>query len=261
MSIRSHSLLLSIFVVACGDGATMGSDASTWRDSALGDGGGLLDSGAGSLDAGAAPSDAGPSAYCQYEACDPRYPDGCGEGSCVLWAASSTCEATPGSLSTGMVCETVMDCAPGLSCFLTAEGGVCGRICCPGDPSACIDWALCAGSGVLVDGTRTSWGRCAPPRTCDVLSPQGACEEREGCYIVDEDGTTQCRVAGIGGPGDACAVQEDCQSGFFCGFTGRCVRICRLGADDCPSDEGHCVAQAHSPAGTGFCTLDPASAR
>jgi hypothetical protein len=124
--------------------------------------------------------------------------------------------------------------------------------------------AFCAGSGVLVDGSETSWGRCLPPRSCDVLHPERSCVAREGCYIVGADGSTECRVAGEGGAGAVCSEQEDCQSGFFCGGIGdnrRCVRICRIGSDDCPSEEGRCIAQAHSPDGTGFCTLDAMTAR
>jgi hypothetical protein len=153
-----------------------------------------------------------------------------------------------------------MDCMPGLACFATdtAGVGVCGRVCCPGDATGCVGDLFCAGSGILIDATQTSWGRCLPSRSCDVLDPQAVCEEREGCYVIDTQGNTECRVAGLGGAGDPCYEQQDCQSGFFCGGIGalrQCVRICAIGGIDCPIDEGVCVAQAHSPAGSGFCVL------
>lgn len=256
-------LIAMLVALGCDGGMSSTPDSSVLRDAAFVDASGLLDSGA-PRDAGPTVSDAGVSYFCQYEVCDPRYPDGCPDGSCVLVGESSSCEAAPGSHTLGMSCGSVMDCAPGLACFLSAEGGVCGRICCPNDVTACADGMLCAGSGVLVDGTETGWGQCLPARACDVLHPQEACETREGCYIVGADGSTECRVAGTGGPGAYCAAQEECQSGFFCGGIGdnrHCVRICQLGADDCPPEEGRCVAQAHSPAGTGFCTLDALTAR
>ncbi len=262
MSMRLVISLAVLVVAGCDSPPPAGPDAMVVRDAALADGSGLLDAGARS-DAAPPTPDAGAS-LCRFDVCDPRSPDGCDEGSCVLWGASSSCEEMPGRYSAGTPCTTPMDCAPGLACFLTEEGGVCGRVCCPGEEVACTGDAVCGGSGVLVDGTESSWGRCLPPRSCDVLDPSEDCEPREGCFIVDADGTTQCRVAGAGGPGDACADQEDCQSGFFCGGIGnarRCVRICRIGADECPAEEGRCQAQAHSPPGTGFCTLDAATAR
>jgi hypothetical protein len=41
----------------------------------------------------------------------------------------------------------------------------------------------------------------------------------------------------------------------------RCVRICRLEGSECPTAEGRCVAQRHSPEGTGFCTVDTLTGR
>lgn len=238
-------------------------DAARERDAALLDASGVLDSGIPARDGSAA--DAGPPSWqCPTAVCDPRSPDGCGDGACVLWGEASSCELEAGSYSAGARCASVMDCAPGLACFATREGyGVCGRICCPSDPAACTDDAVCGGSGMLIDGSAVPWGRCLPPRTCSLLRPDASCEPREGCYLLDLDGTTECRVAGTGGAGDACRVQEDCQAGFFCGgITSRqCVRICRLGGDDCPTEEGRCVAQAHSPEGTGFCTNDTTTSR
>jgi hypothetical protein len=111
-----------------------------------------------------------------------------------------------------------------------------------------------------VNGTRVSWGECGPPRPCDLFAPEDACAPREGCYLVDLEGRTECRVAGVAGPGEACDAQEDCRGGFFCAGLGEraCLRVCRIDADDCPAGEGRCIAQAHSPEGTGFCTEDAA---
>jgi hypothetical protein len=266
----SASVALGLLVVMTGcDGrAPTLPDAQLERDAALVDGGGLLDSGPiVARDASADAGDGGWSWVCPAEVCDPRSPDGCGEGVCVLWSEGASCEVVTGAMSAGAPCATVSDCAPGLACFLGRDGyGVCGRVCCPSDELACTDGAVCGGSGLLVDGTSVPWGQCLPPRRCSVLRPEETCEPREGCYLLDLAGTTECRVAGSGGPGDACRMQEDCQAGFFCGgiagvSTRQCVRICRLGGEACPADEGRCVAQAHSPEGTGFCTLDVGSSR
>ncbi len=254
----SASLTLLVLLAGCDPGHG-GPDGSVTRDAELADGA-PFDAGA-LTDAGTALRDGSwPWATCPPTVpCDPRSADGCGAESCVLWSASSSCEPTTGALGPGVSCDSVMGCAPGLACFRTREGtGVCGRICCAADEAGCTAGLSCGGSGVLVDGTATEWGRCLPLRSCDVLDPSTSCETREGCYIVDALGNTQCRLAGTGDAGDPCVEQEDCQSGFFCGgvaTTRRCVRICRIGAEDCDSGE-RCVAQAHSPAGTGFCTAE-----
>jgi hypothetical protein len=256
---------LALLLVACDGGGSPGPDAEVPRDAALLDGGGLLDSGLSPSDAAVDAGDAAAPWACPAEVCDPRFPDGCGEDVCVLWGEGASCEVGAGSVSMGAGCETASDCAPGLACFRGRDGlGACGRICCPGDPLACADGSVCGGSGMLVDGTSVPWGQCLPPRRCSVLRPEETCEPREGCYLLDLEGTTECRVAGAGGTGDACMAQEDCQAGFFCGgITGarQCVRICRLGGEECPLEEGRCVAQAHSPEGTGFCTLDVTGSR
>lgn len=249
-------------MTGCHAATVPGPDAAPQRDAELADGGGVLDGGSvPSLDASADAGDGGSAWTCPVEVCDPRVgDDGCREGACVLWGSTAACEVGAGALLAGSPCEAVTDCAPGLACFQDRDGsGVCGRICCPGDELACPEGSLCAGSGSLVDGTSAPWGRCLPPRSCSLLRPEATCEAREGCYLLDLDGTTECRIAGTAGAGEPCRIQEDCQAGFFCGGVRsmlRCVRVCRLGGDECPSDEGRCVAQAHSPEGTGFCTAD-----
>ena len=270
-SLSARALIAALFlgglaVEGCDDGLTPTQDGAPVRDAAVSDGGGLLD--AGSYDAAlpavdAGRADAGP-ALCVETVCDPRTADGCTGGACALWGDSASCQDAAGSLGPGAECTTVDACAAGLACFDVEGVGRCGRICCPGDDLACTDGSSCGGAGVLVDGAPTVWGRCLARRSCDVLSPSTSCEPREGCYIVDATGTTECRVAGAAGSGESCNVQEDCSGGFFCGGIGatkRCVRICALGADDCPVAEGRCVAQVHTPAGSGLCTFDAMTAR
>lgn len=254
--------LMALAMLAC-DGPIEPMDASVRRDAQVQEGG-LLDAGPPPVsDASAARDaarDAGPP-LCVWDACDPRAADGCEDASCALWSAEPSCETDRGGLGRDAACTTVSDCAPGLACFLVEGAGVCGRICCPGDDAACAEGSTCGGSGVLIDGTSTSWGRCLDTRRCDVHRPREQCEDREGCYIVDAVGMTECRVAGTAGVGDACAVQEDCMAGLFCGGVGatRCIRICRIGEDDCEVGES-CVAQAHTPSGSGLCAIDGRSA-
>ncbi|MCB9592225.1 MAG: hypothetical protein H6719_05795 [Sandaracinaceae bacterium] len=92
-----------------------------------------------------------------------------------------------------------------------------------------------------------------------MLRPEETCEPREGCYLIDTTMMTECRIAGTAAAGEPCEVQEDCRGGLYCGGIAaarRCVRLCDVRADNCPTAEGRCVAQTHTPDGVGLCTLD-----
>jgi len=195
--------------------------------------------------------------------CDPSGPpgplSGCPIGQrCVLEAEAPTCRSAAG-LAAGSPCDAVDACGLGLACFRASRstGGVCAPVCCPRGPDACVA-GRCGGDGVLVDGTVTAFGRCLPPRRCDVLAPELTCEAREGCYVVDALGTTECRLAGVRGLNDSCVLPEDCAPGLFCGGLGArtCLRICAIDTPRCEAGQ-RCVAQSYSPAGSGVC-VEPA---
>ncbi|NOY91083.1 MAG: hypothetical protein GXP55_07700 [Deltaproteobacteria bacterium] len=212
-----------------------------------------------------AASDAGAASACGGR-CDP-VAGVCPVGVCLLASSGPRCAATAGRVLAGDRCAALSDCATGLSCFLTREGGVCAPVCCPAegvDGGSCATDERCGGTGVLVDGRMSDFRRCVGPRPCDVLDASVACDRDEGCYIVDAAGTTDCRVAGTAAAGESCVEQNDCAPGFACSglVSPSCVRICSLRAPRaaCPSGEGDCVAHAQSPSGTGLCTV-PASGR
>lgn len=264
MSTRSL-LALTFLLAACDPHGPEVPDGSLDRDAMVGDSGGLLDGGSSDASVPLPTPDAG-LATCDVSVCDPAVEESCPAGACVLWGAEPNCaDMMPGTTGPGMPCADTTECGPGLACFEEAGAGVCARVCCPGDAMACAVGSRCGGSGVLVDGTETGWGRCLALRSCDVLRPD-ACEPREGCYLI-EAGTrtqTECRVAGVAGAGELCVEQQECADGFFCGGVGsttRCVRFCDVAADRCPTEEGRCVAGAHLPDGVGLCTMDATTAR
>ena len=236
------------------------------RDALIAEGG--LEDAGGWLDG--APSDAalpmtdagGPS--CAAGACDPREPGSCSSGVCGLRDLLPACFPSAGRLGAGEACTEDAQCGETLACFADAIGvGTCAPVCCPGDDSTCEPGSHCGGSGRLASGVTTSWGRCLPPRPCDVLMPEGDCAEREGCYIVSASGDTDCRLAGTATLGEPCERAEDCVPGFFCAGVGSraCIRVCSLtDPATCPAREGECVAQRYSPPGTGVCVM-PVSAR
>ena len=175
-------------------------------------------------------------------------------GSCALWASEPACTLMSGELEEGSPCEYVDQCGPGLACFMRATGGVCGRVCCIGDPSACEGDTECTGVGMLLDGTLTGYGECRAPRTCEFFGT--SCEAGEGCYIIDTE-RNECRRAGEGMLNAACTENVDCAPGFSCvgAFDRMCVRNCRIGeSDSCPPDEGDCRAYPDGPSGIGLCS-------
>lgn len=248
------------------------------RDSSIVDGSIVLDSGASDAaddssavdsSADAAPSDGGaPDAASSCGGrCNPVL-GLCAAGVCLLSSSGPRCAETGGLGVEGARCSAVGDCGAGLSCFLTRAGGVCARVCCPlgrfEGASDCAMGELCAGTGALVDGTVTDYRRCVAPRPCDLFDAMASCDHGEGCYIVDGEGHTDCRVAGAAAVGEACAAPSDCAPGLACAglVSPTCVRVCSLrpGAEPCPTGEGECVAQAQSPMGTGLCTVPAAAA-
>lgn len=255
-------------VAACDGDATVDPDGGPGRDAALVEGGVSRDASAGDASAlpDAAPIDAAANLECARGDCDPRAADGCSApAACVLRDRLPVCASGSGDLGEGASCADETECAPGLACFAEAGGGVCARVCCPGDATACDTDERCSADGTLVTGVVTSWGRCGPSRSCDVLMSE--CAPREGCYIAypgGEPGLAECRLAGTAEVGDGCGAPEDCLPGLYCAGIGAptCVRVCRL--DDprgCPSGEGICMAQAYSPEGTGVCVATAGFAR
>ena len=193
-----------------------------------------------------------PSPYCQG-VCSPVKHTGC-TGDCILVGESTVCGAA-GLLPEGSVCSNAADCADGLACFDNGSGpATCAMICCPGD-DACGADATCGGSGLLVGGVSTSWGRCLPQRRCTVLTPTSACTDREACYIVDALGATECQVAGSRLVGEACEVPNDCAPDLACvGASNRmCVALCSLGTTSACARGMDCVRQAYTPDGIGLC--------
>lgn len=254
---RTTVWLAALVLVACGDDDVAPADAGRDRDGTV-----IVDdafvpdaaasdaaSDAGRADAAADAAPAACPGACRADM------GRCAVGVCVLTAAEPMCATVGGMMPLDSPCETTDQCVAGLACFRDREGGVCRRICCPEEPSSCGVEERCGGTGILVDGTATSYGECWPPRPCTLFLAD-MCLAGESCFLLDA-GETDCRVAGTAIVGESCAEANDCEAGLSCvGAFGRtCARVCRLAASDgCPADEGVCRAYADSPEGTGICT-------
>jgi hypothetical protein len=248
--------MVALFALAGCGGDASAADGGVRRDATVVEVGLTFDD-AGASDAGAvgdAPSrDAGWS-LCRGE-CDPVALSGCVGAVCAVRAETAECVPTTGRARRGAPCASADECAPGLACFTDGTGGgVCERVCCPGAGN-CGATATCSGDGVLVDGTRSSWGRCSPPRTCRLLDAT-SCPEREACYVVGAGGETECLLSGAALEGEGCERPNDCAAGLVCtgAFMRTCAALCVLTStgDPCPGP-AVCVRQAYTPDGIGVC--------
>jgi hypothetical protein len=255
-----RALLIAAYAaIGCSSGTPSQPDGGAARDATI------ADSTIGADAIVDAPIDAGDALDATHAcggACDPTASLACSDGMrCTFAHGVTACVSATdaGVAHAGDPCSTEDACGGGLACFATATTGTgsCAAVCCP-MASACDPSMRCRGDGTLVDGQATAWGRCLPPIACDLAHPDHACATREGCYIVDSMGHTECLVAGTVPPAGACAGPADCVPGYVCaGLTSRsCAQICFL-ASTAPhqgcADLMHCQAQAYSPSGTGIC--------
>jgi hypothetical protein len=247
-----------VVLVACSTTAPLDADMGAPRDATVVDSTLAADAIADAASDGGA-SDAG--RVCGGS-CDPLVTHACGAGMrCTFTHGTTLCApATDAGLGrAGDPCQAEDACGPGLACFATMTGspGQCVPVCCPW-ASSCSASQRCRGDGTLIDAQATAWGRCLPPLACDLAHPDRTCAAREGCYIVDQMGDTECLIAGNVPGGGACGAPSDCTPGYTCaGLTARtCVQICFL-ASTAPHQgcgaTSHCEAQSYSPAGTGIC--------
>lgn len=201
-------------------------------------------------------------AECASGSCNYQTQDGCdAEQACRPQfnaedpVVSPGCEAA-GAAEVGDDCEAQIDCARGLYC---AEG-VCRRMCCGADWSACDEGESCirtlqvlAGGEVLEAGVDL----CFPVGTCDLFEPASCEDEQRECKIVDPTGAIACAPRSNADVGDACSPPTVCKQGLNC-VGGYCVKLCRFaecGEPSCAESEGACTHFERNPPGVGECTL------
>lgn len=259
------AIVLATALPACSGTSQPPLDASPPRDASVVDSTLGSDSGGASVDAGSDASalvDAA-TVWCGG-ACDPARADACADLTLVCRVDERGAACAPrsdaGVATMGDACGVQADCAPGLACFAQTPGlpGRCLEPCCAPTDRCGAD-RRCRGTGLLAEGTASPWHACLPPVTCDLAGREHPCATGEGCYVVDDVGTTECLLAGPAQPGAPCTIPNDCAPGSVCtGLTTRtCVQVCFLASTQprqgCADGE-RCQAQAYSPPGTGICT-------
>ena len=215
-------------------------------------------------------------AACQSGACNYQAQDCSSGGSCLPtdtppgsgdWPPKCF---SPGTRAAGDSCVAWNECIAGYFCLGiggTADGGVapgvCHKLCCGGDWSACPDGESCIQQVYLVrpgggDPMYANADVCAKVGGCDPLDP-AACSDLPGrsCQIVDPTGNVACVPVGSAGAGEACSEKQPCKGGFAC-VADACRRLCKAveggGEPSCPPQEGTCIHFNRDPAGVGECT-------
>ena len=248
-------------LAACGsqDYASSGGDTDPECPLVVEDGGGGIDD----------PPDG--QALCPEGACNYQTAEGCdADQACLPSYTEGSLEVSPtcvdaGAGGPGDTCEdwaVPSDCGPGLFC----ARGVCLRLCCGGDWSACEAGTSCFRPLQIQltddDGEHdvpANVGLCFPTGTCHVLEAD-SCDHDPGrtCKLVDPTGAEACVRSGEGEAGEGCEHPEFCGPGLSC-VDGECRRLCRAeacGEPSCGPDEGVCVHMDRNPEGVGECTPD-----
>jgi hypothetical protein len=184
----------------------------------------------------------------QFNATDPEVNPGC--------EPAGTGEA-------GDECSGQPDCARGFYCAgeVATQPGVCRKLCCGADWSACDEGESCirslsvkAGGEVLPAGVDL----CFPVNDCDLFDPEScAGDPSRECKIVDPVGNIACAPKSNADLGDDCAPPTVCKQGLNC-VGDKCVKLCAFeecGDPACTTDEGTSVHFARAPADVGECTL------
>ena len=201
-------------------------------------------------------------AECARGACNYQTQDGCAAGEACRPQfnamdpdVSPGCEAA-GDGAVGDECAAPSDCGRGLYC---AEG-VCRKLCCGADWSACDDGESCirtlqvrAGGEVIDAGVDL----CFPVGTCDIFDPDGCEDPQRECKIVDATGAVACAPRSNADVGDACGPPTVCKQGLSC-VGGYCVKLCAYvdcASPSCSEADGACTHFERDPPGVGECTL------
>ena len=210
---------------------------------------------------GAVPAPPNGEALCPPGPCNYQTGAGCAEQEACRPAIVAGDQLEPrcqpaGSAADGDPCVEWTDCGPGLLCAT----GVCRRLCCGDDWSACEPDQSCFRDllvGIGDAGVPAGVGVCTPVDDCSVLDPE-ACQDLPGggCALVDPRGKQACVLNAVAEAGDACSEARRCSTGLAC-LGGLCRRLCRAevgGEPGCARHEGTCVHFRRDPPGVGECT-------
>jgi hypothetical protein len=201
-------------------------------------------------------------AQCATGACNYQTQDGCpADQACRPQFNATDVEVKPGCEAAGTGeagddCTAQGDCARGSYC---AEG-VCRKMCCGADWSACDEGESCIRSLQVKAGGEViaaDVDLCFPVGTCDPFDPDGCDAANRECKIVDPTGAVACAPRSNADVGEACAPPTVCKQGLNC-VGGYCVKLCRFsecGEPACAEAEGSCTHFERDPPGVGECTL------
>ncbi len=182
-------------------------------------------------------------------ACNPLAEDGggCDGGACCYFDALGESTCLPGGAGTqDVACDYSDDCACGYTCIGDEAFAICSRWCDVTEPlQTATNDCVCPAPAICAASIPDHGLACDTPSPCNEIAQTG-CAEGEGCYLVRENGTTDCAVTyEYGGiRGDPCTYINDCAAGFSCygGVESICSKFCdfEIGDSDC-TDGDTCV--------------------
>ncbi|HEX4475556.1 MAG TPA: hypothetical protein VH142_10795 [Polyangiaceae bacterium] len=208
---------------------------------------------------------------CPAGACNYQAQTGClATQACTVNFDAKGMTATPqcdgsGSRKEGESCGMTAACTRGTFCV----SGVCAKLCCGSDWSACGPGESCirelefsAGAGFAPVDAKV--GLCEPIDNCDVFDTHSCTTDatRPVCRIVDPVGHVACQPGGDGRAGDDCNESHQCGAVLVCANAdanglGTCRNLCRAsacGLPGCSASGDTCVHFARDPKDVGECT-------
>jgi len=152
--------------------------------------------------------------------CDPVTNDGCDPGqNCTFVSESAVGCATAGGAGYGEDC-TSDPCTRGACLTFDGVDFECAQFCSPMN-NQCPDGRPCnqavQGSDYLFCGNL--------PSGCSLWDQD--CPNNQGCYVVDQQGSTDCAPHNNVQAGGSCSFVNDCAPGHICvGNPGSCAVLC-----------------------------------
>jgi hypothetical protein len=169
------------------------------------------------------------------DTCNPACQTGCTCGRCTVAAGTAICLAA-GNKTRGQTCNPAADdCEAGLGCVREGCGtnlGRCYEFCRTGND--CADGLTCS---VTLDGGFRACG--LPPAGCNAQTGNG-CSPGLVCYYRDLGDTTLCDCPGQQDEADTCVFYNDCIPGYTCvsiSGVSTCRRLCTNGGGECTAPQ------------------------
>jgi hypothetical protein len=182
--------------------------------------------------------------------CDPITDQGCQAGQNCSMVSQTALGCVPaGTALIDQPCGqgAGADCADGVCLSADGVNYTCAQFC-SAQNNTCP-----AGRPCNIGMQGSDYTFCgALPVACDLLAQD--CPNNQGCYMIDQAGTTDCAPSQGKTAGQPCSYLNDCAPGHICGNNpGTCYQICNLGGGAPACATGQCQNAQLPVANAGVC--------